>query len=111
MFVAVYFNGELDPDRDEVEDLLLDALMQEGEDRAKVTGGGAGLGGCNIDLEVDDALEAGEVLRRIREALRSAEGIPRDTTLQIEDKMFPLHAEGPGDKPKEKANRKKKGPA
>ena len=56
MFVAVYFNEEFELEREEIEDLLLNALMNQGKDRAKVTGGGWGEDGGNIDLEVDDAL-------------------------------------------------------
>src|SRR4051794_18703206 len=91
MFVAVYFNGETEAGRDELGDLVLDALMDQGQDRAKITGGGSGLGGFNIDLEVDDALGIDEILRRVREVLQSSEDIPRDTDIQIEEKTFPLH--------------------
>ncbi len=70
MFVAVYFNSKTGMGRDELGDLLLDALMDDGKDLAKVTGGGSGLGGSNIDLKVDDRLGADEVVRRIREVCR-----------------------------------------
>src|SRR5262245_43030900 len=36
VFVAVYFNEELDVGREEIEDLILDALTEQGKDRAKV---------------------------------------------------------------------------
>jgi hypothetical protein len=99
MFVAVYLNGELDVDRDEIEDLLLDALADHGKDRAKVTGGGWGDDGGNIDLQVDDALGADEVLRRLLQALQSSEDVPRKTDIQIEDKTYPLYpSKGKGKK-------------
>ena len=113
MFVAVYFNGELAAERDEIADLILDALMVQGEDRAKVTGGGGGLGGTNIDFEIDDVLSVDEVLQRIRQALQASEEVPRNTDIAIEDKSFPLYPTTPKGKPegtpKGKAKGKKKG--
>ncbi len=94
MFVAVYFNSRVEMDRDELGDLILDALVDQGKDLGKVTGGGSGLGGSNIDLKVDDSLGVDEVLRRIRQALQSVEGIGRDTEIAIEDKVFALSPAG-----------------
>ncbi len=99
MFVAVYINEELEVDREEIEDLLLDALMDQGMDHAKVTGGGSGVDGCNIDLEVDDSLSADEVLGRLRQALQSSEAVPQATDIQVEGKTYPLYpSEGKGKK-------------
>jgi hypothetical protein len=99
MFVAVYINGEMDADREEIEDLILGALKDQGKYLAKVTGGGSWDDGCNIDLRVDDVLGVDEVLRRIREALQASKEVPRNTDIQIEDKAFPLY-------PKKQAGKK-----
>jgi hypothetical protein len=95
MFVAIYFKSKTGMARDELGDLILDALMEQGQDVGKVTGGGGGLGGSNIDLEVDDSLGVVEILRRIRQALRSIENVGRDTEIQVEDKLFPLYPASP----------------
>ncbi len=105
VFVAINFNEALEVPREEIEDLILDALMDSQKDRAKVTGGGWGEAGGNIDLEVDDALGAEEILRRLQQALLSSEDVPRNTDIQIEDKTYPLHPV----RPKGKSNRRKKG--
>jgi hypothetical protein len=91
MFVAVYFKSKTGMARDELGDLILDAFMDKGEDHAKVTGGGSGLGGSNIDLKVDDSLSVDEVLRRIRQALQSLKNVGRHTEIQIEGQVFPLY--------------------
>ena len=92
MFVAIYFNSDVENmDREEIEDVIKDALMDQEKDLAKVTGGGSGEEGFNIDLEVEDGLGMDEVLRRIREALQSIDGVGRDTDIAIEDKTFPLY--------------------
>jgi hypothetical protein len=86
MFIAVYCNHKLpnDLEREDIEDLILDCFEQ-----GKVTGGGGGLGGCNVDLEIKDPVSAEEALRRIREALRSVH-VDGHTEIQIEDRLFPL---------------------
>ena len=109
MFVAIYINGELEADREEIEDLIKDALMDQGKDLAKVTGGGSWDNGCNIDIEVDDVMSVDEVLRRIREALQASEEVPRNTDIAIEDKTFPLYPKKPTGKNKGKTTAKKKG--
>jgi hypothetical protein len=89
MFIAVYFNHELpdNVDREDVEDLILDCF-----ERAKVTGGGSDSDGCNVDVEVKDAVSAEEALRRVREGLRAA-NVDRSTEIQIEDQFYPLYPE------------------
>jgi hypothetical protein len=107
MFVAIYINGELDADREEIEDLIKDALMDKGKDLAKVTGGGSWDNGCNIDIEVDDVLGVDETLRRIRDALQASEEVPRNTDIAIEDKTFPLYPKKQAGKRKGKPKGKK----
>jgi hypothetical protein len=91
MFVAINFNQKLKVSRDEIADIVLDALMDQGKDRAKVTGGGSGVGGGTIDLEVDDTFGVDEILSRLRQALQASEDVPRDTEIQIESEFFPLY--------------------
>jgi hypothetical protein len=90
MFVAINFTEALEVPREEIEALILDALMAQGKDRAKVTGGGAGVDGSTIDLAVDDTLGVAEVLGHFRQALQASEDVPRNTEIQIEDTTYPL---------------------
>jgi hypothetical protein len=86
MFIAVYFDQLPDDlEREDLEDLVLDCFEQ-----GKVTGGGGGEDGCNVDFEVADAVSAEEAVRRIREALRPAH-VGRKTEIQVEDRFFPLY--------------------
>jgi hypothetical protein len=91
MFVAINFNQRLKVARDEIADIVLDALMDQGKDRAKVTGGGSGVGGGTIDLEVDDTFGVDELLSRLQQALQSSKDVPRDTEIQVESEFFPLY--------------------
>ena len=86
MFVAIYFNSRLSTPRDEIEDLLEDALGDQGE----VTGGGTGLGGSNIDLEITSEMSVRDVLELIRAVLGRLK-TPSDTEIAIEEESFPLY--------------------
>ena len=88
MFIAVYFNKSIsdDMDRADMEDRILDCF-----ERGECTGGG-GIGGCNIDFEVEEKVSDEEAVRRIRVALQSAR-VGRDTLIQIEGQFFPLFTE------------------
>ena len=86
MFVAIYFNSRLSTPRDEIEDLLEDALGDQGE----VTGGGRGLGGSNIDLEITSEMSVRDVLELIRAVLGRLK-TPSDTEIAIEEESFPLY--------------------
>ncbi len=67
-------------DRDEVEDALEAAFGGSGE----VTGAGAGMGRCHLDLKVEDGVGRGEALRRVDSVLaelgvtKFAQGFVRD---------------------------------
>jgi hypothetical protein len=68
MFIEVIGRGPLpdDIDRDDIEDVLVDALGADGE----VTGAGTGDSGWNLDVEVDpDAVHPLKVLKRLAAAL------------------------------------------
>jgi hypothetical protein len=86
MFMAVYFNSRLSTPRDEIEDLIEQRLGGKGE----VTGGGTGLGGSNIDIEVEDDVGAEEALRLVRAVLQEI-NTAKDTEITIEDQTFPLY--------------------
>ncbi len=66
MDVFIYSATATGVGRDEIEEALEAALEGVGE----VTGGGAGTGGWNIDLEVSDCQEPEEVLAVVRIVLR-----------------------------------------
>ncbi len=92
MFVVVYFQSSLEVGRDELEDIIVYALRNEqGKFLAKTRGGGSGIHGSNIDLEVDNSLGVDEVVRRIRQALQAHEDVPHDTYIAIEGQRFPLY--------------------
>jgi hypothetical protein len=64
LLVEIVFVGS-PVDRDEVEDALEAAFEGSGE----VTGAGAGMGRCHLDLEVEDGVGRGEALRRVDSVL------------------------------------------
>ncbi len=64
LLVELVFTG-LPIDRDEVEEALQAAFEGIGE----ITGAGAGMGRCHLDLEVTDGIGTAEVLRRVDSVL------------------------------------------
>ena len=71
--------------RDEVEDPLNEALRNAG--LGKVTGGGGGMGECNIDVEVIDSIRG---LAFIREQLRALE-VARSTVINQYEPEHVIH--------------------
>jgi hypothetical protein len=67
MDVFIYFAPDIDVEKDVIEDALDDAIGELGE----VTGGGSGEKGMNIDLDVEDDADPGELVDLIRGALKS----------------------------------------
>ncbi len=73
--------------RDEVEDPLDEALRAQ--DLGEVTGGGTGLGMCNIDVEVSDAERGLALIRAVLRELgvasstRIYQGEPERKTLEV----------------------------
>ncbi len=83
MELFIYFPISFQEARDELEDSIQDFLG----DRGEVTGGGAGVSGSNIDLEIFEEEQA--VLNGIRKLLRSL-GAPPETTLILSGKKEAL---------------------
>ena len=61
--------------RDEIEDLLQEAL--EASAMGEVTGGGSGMGATNIDIEVEDLSSGLALVRRVLKEL----GVARSTII------------------------------
>jgi hypothetical protein len=84
MFLDIYFHSPLQIDRDEIEEALEDYLGERGE----VVGGGSGIRGSNIDLEIEG--NAAPHLEPIKQILRKLK-VPRDTTIVIKKKSYPVY--------------------
>jgi hypothetical protein len=69
--IFLYWSGVADLNRDEVEDIIQEALGDDGE----VTGGGAGMNRVNIDVEIYDADRSALVFRRVS-AVVATIGLP-----------------------------------
>ncbi|MGJ5897182.1 hypothetical protein DF268_29845 [Streptomyces sp. V2] len=79
MFVEIVFAG-LPIDRDEVEEALDAAFGPDGE----VTGAGSGTGRCHLDLEVEENLDRGLAMERVRSVLAGL-GVLEHATLNVSD--------------------------
>jgi hypothetical protein len=66
--------------RDELEDAVADLLGKRGE----VTGGGAGIDGCNVDVEVFDPATTPKIVDSLVKMLR-AFPVPRGTLIDLPD--------------------------
>jgi hypothetical protein len=64
--------------RDEIEDPLHETLQEAG--LGEVTGGGGGIYGSNIDIEISDARRFDEALALIRQVLRNL-NVPHSTVI------------------------------
>jgi hypothetical protein len=71
--VYLYWPSSPDIDRDEIEEAIDEALDGAGE----VTGGGAGMGMVNVDVDIFDGDRSEYVFRGLREAVARL-GLPRD---------------------------------
>jgi hypothetical protein len=67
MDVFIHFPPGVDANKDEIEDVLDDAIGELGE----VAGGGIDQSGMSIDLDVEDEVDPDELVGLIREALKS----------------------------------------
>jgi hypothetical protein len=79
VFVEIAFAG-LPIDRDEVEDALEAAFGPDGE----VTGAGAGMGRCHLDLEIGASLASGPALDRLHAVLTGL-GVEAYATVNVRD--------------------------
>jgi hypothetical protein len=83
--IFINFFSRLDMGRDVIEDALDEALGDKGE----VIGGGSGVSGSNIDIEILEG-EPHDFLEIIRTVLRELEA-PNDTVIVIGDERFSLY--------------------
>lgn len=67
----LYWPAGSDVERDEVEEIIEEALRADGE----VTGGGAGTGVVNLDVEIYDGEQSDHVFRRVHEVVARV-GLP-----------------------------------
>ncbi|MER5531202.1 hypothetical protein ABT075_42610 [Streptomyces sp. NPDC002677] len=79
MFVEIVF-ADLPIDRDEVEEALEAAFGPDGE----ITGAGSGMGRCHLDLEIDENLDPGQALDRLRAVLAEL-GVEKHATVNVSD--------------------------
>jgi hypothetical protein len=85
MQVFIYYYSQLGFPRDEIESEIEHFLGTRGA----VTGGGGGVTGGNIDLEIETD-EAERVVADLRHLLRSLH-LPRDTVLDVEGQRTKLY--------------------
>lgn len=81
-FISIYFNSKLSIGRSAIEDDLDDILGDKGE----VTGGGSGISGSNIDIDIYDGIAA-DFLEPIKNILQEMK-VPSDTVIVIENERF-----------------------
>jgi hypothetical protein len=86
--VYLYWPSATDVERDDVEEIVEEALDSDGE----VTGGGSGMGLVNLDVEIYDVQLSEHVFRRVNEAVSRA-GLPREAYWKWEysDAPIPVH--------------------
>ena len=87
MQVFIYYYSKLGAPRGDVE-AELEALL---EGRGEVTGGGGGVSGGNIDLELD-CDDPAQVVQEIRQLLRKL-SLPANTVLDVEGCRLGLYEE------------------
>jgi hypothetical protein len=87
MEVFIYYHGQLGVPRGDIEAELEKLLHGRGE----VTGGGGGVTGGNIDLEIDSD-DSGQVVDEVRQLLRTL-GLPASTVLDVEGRRLGLYEE------------------
>ena len=85
MFVDVYIEGATNIARDELEDELENAIQGLGE----VVGGGSGVKGVNVDLEISDEIAETEIVERIKKVIQDL-GIRNDAHLRIDGRLVEL---------------------
>ena len=66
-FIEIVFDGDIDVDRDDVEDALAEAFGGIGE----VSGAGSGQGRSHLDLEVDPSISREGAIGRVMSVLGS----------------------------------------
>ncbi len=89
MQVFIYYSSPLGMPRGDVE-AELEALLGS---RGEVTGGGGGVSGGNIDLEIE-ADDPADVVEEIRQLLRTL-SLPTNTVLDVEGRRLNLYDDTP----------------
>lgn len=80
MNIFLYFHSSLNFPRSEIEEVLEECLA----DRGEITGGGSGVRGSNIDIEIfndEDLSIVNQLINRLKEM-----HLPDDTTVVINSK-------------------------
>lgn len=86
MDIFIYFSTDPDVERDFIEERLDEIL----ENKGVVTGGGAGVDGTNIDIELEDDNGNEETIKAIQTELIRLK-MPADTYLVIDGKKHKLY--------------------
>jgi|GEM_PF-5615962 len=84
-FISIYFYSKLSVGRSAIEDDLEEILA----DKGKVTGGGSGLSGSNIDIDIYEG-NAADFLEPIRAVLKELD-VPDDTIIVIGQDRFQVY--------------------
>jgi hypothetical protein len=84
-FIFIYFYSKLSVGRSAIEDDLDEILADKGE----VTGGGSGLSGSNIDIDIYEG-SAADFLEPIRTLLKEFD-VPDDTEIVIGEERFQVY--------------------
>ena len=77
MDIFIYYNIKLEVDRDIIEDQIDDFLGEKGE----VTGGGSGISGGNIDIEIYDKVNE-NIVKELKGFLQELQ-LPNNTYLVV----------------------------
>jgi hypothetical protein len=80
MYVDVYIPAPMSLERQDVEDAITDVLGERGE----IVGAGSGPSMVNVDIEIFDTAQSGNLLKEIAETLHWL-GLPLDTVLKATD--------------------------
>ncbi|WP_414549574.1 hypothetical protein [Anabaena sp. CCY 0017] len=90
-YIIINFYSTLNVGRSAIEDELEDVL----EDKGEVTGGGSGVSGSNIDIEIYEGT-AYDFLNSIREVLKEF-SVPTDTVIIMNgNERFSVYEESTG---------------
>ncbi len=84
-FISIYFYSKLSMGRSAIEDDLDEIL----EDKGEVTGGGSGISGSHIDIDIYEG-NAADFLEPIRSLLKELD-VPDDTVIVIDNEQLPVY--------------------
>lgn len=84
-FISIYFYSKLSMGRSAIEDDLDEIL----EDKGEVTGGGSGISGSHIDIDIYQG-SAADFIEPIRSVLKELD-VPDDTVIVINNEQLPVY--------------------